>query len=773
MLYSEEYELLHFVYDLSMWSGLGGCKNATAGRIPLRLALKAATFSPEYWRVRHLALIDMQRQCGLPRLFRTRAPIESTFPYHQWVLDEMKKTGHARRNLAGPEALHMAHVLTEFDRGLFTGTNTQNFSRADRCWSDHILGAADSSGSPTVVNFCSRLEFQDGKRKRGTQKYHGSGRVHSHSVDFLENMDAIQLHTKMSASIPDADADPMLHGIVLDSQKDWTRSGVDIREEPSAWDAEAGKALLHHSEDDYEKHIRPFFPKTMEVTKCDEDVQQGEGSSALLRYVATYQQKFSSSFAKEWLNDEASDYSIARRILFDHHPLEPEMWLTLFAQKFPQCVMGGTLMDISAPIPGTDMKPEYVQRYEASEWRSRTMTLLEFLRKSNAEGGIIQWLKRKHARSGELCSVEEYANKYKTRGEKVIAVSYVSRLRDEFYGQWMATHIAFDTVEELLSEDIVSRVPAWMKFFACAMALGGDYWDNEEQVREDLEVECIGNDHIETVLNFIKAQRHLVGRYLDGELKPEDEVDVDLADDEEETRKPAEERMELDPQQRRLKRYIDKRMQTCLEAREAADDDTYEAIADVANKNAKIAVALGPPGTGKTTVIHKCVQKWRRAGARILFALPTGQLASEMRRLHPEIDVDTCHGAFLFHKDLTEALPILTQYDMIIVDELSMLTAEHFDRLYAMWQTAEKLPCLVFLGDFYQLPGPQKPPSRICDSPSIQVCHQAGFHPRASLQGSSFGEEAQGTSNQCTEQEAPEEDSQEAQSVDNRRAHRV
>ena len=76
-------------------------------------------------------------------------------------------------------------------------------------------------------------------------------------------------------------------------------------------------------------------PETMEVTKCHEDVQQGEGTSALLRYVATYQQKFSSSFAKEWLNDEASDYSIARRVLFDHHPLEPEMWLTLFAQKFP------------------------------------------------------------------------------------------------------------------------------------------------------------------------------------------------------------------------------------------------------------------------------------------------------------------------------------------------------------------------------------------------------------------------------------------------------
>ena len=90
------------------------CTLSTTSRIPLRLALKAAPFSPEYWRVRHLALIDMQRQCGLPNLFRTRAPFETTFPYHQWVLDEMMKSGKGRRQLGGPETLHMAHVLSEF-----------------------------------------------------------------------------------------------------------------------------------------------------------------------------------------------------------------------------------------------------------------------------------------------------------------------------------------------------------------------------------------------------------------------------------------------------------------------------------------------------------------------------------------------------------------------------------------------------------------------------------------------------------------------------------
>ena len=56
--YSEDYELLHFVYDLIMWTSLDKCKNVTRG-IPLRLTVKGASCSPVYWRARHLALIDM------------------------------------------------------------------------------------------------------------------------------------------------------------------------------------------------------------------------------------------------------------------------------------------------------------------------------------------------------------------------------------------------------------------------------------------------------------------------------------------------------------------------------------------------------------------------------------------------------------------------------------------------------------------------------------------------------------------------------------------
>ena len=359
--------------------------------------------------MRHLALLDLQRQIGLPFLFRTRAPYEPSFPYHVWALDEMAKAGRGRQALAGPETLHMAHVLKEFDRGCFSGINRRMTGRA---WKEHLLGAADGSGAQTVVNFVSRLEFQDGKRKTGTQRYHGRGTVHSHSLDFLRDVGSIKLEEKLSASLPDRASDALTRGIAMDSQLDRNKSQVPVREEPSVWD---------HSEEDHDRHVRAYFPEALQVTKCHEDVLQADGRSALFRYVATYQQKLSGGFAGDWLNDDASDYSVARRVLFDHHPLEPEMWLGLSGALFPQFSFGGTLVDIFAPWPGMEEPPAYVARYEACAWKGRSVPLLEFLRKSNVKGEIVQWLQRKWKlaqKAGDADRPEEFAQRCACKGEK-------------------------------------------------------------------------------------------------------------------------------------------------------------------------------------------------------------------------------------------------------------------------------------------------------------------------------------------------------------------
>ena len=508
--YGTDYELLHFVYDLSMWTTVGTKKNVARQRdVPLRLVLKRCPWTPQYWRIRHQAVVDMQRQCGNATLFRTRAPYEKTFPYHEWVMHEQRLAGRPRLHLAGPETLHMAHVLVELDKAFMSGSRGIA-TRADRSWTgQHLLGPCKEEGDEnppqTVLSRVTRLEFQDGKRKLGKQAYHGRGTVHSHSLDFLQNVARIELEKKLSAHLPDKQVKPLLHGLVLDGQCDRTNSGLEVREEASAWDPETSKVLLQHTEEDKELKIRPYFIVTMEITKCHEDVQQADGNGAVLRYVATYSLKFSDSMDKNWLNDQASDYSVARRILFCYHPLEPEMWLTLANERFPQVDYKGTLFDIQVPLPNCTVKPRWLLNYEKATWRRDGMPLLEFLRKSNADGKIIRYIQEsyKHyvrdavrhsltryghgqqesqrvaenlvkaynrmlqekegdvAAAGTLAQFVEsrlglevdelavFANTYVSRGEKLVAASTYSMLNDRYYGQWVVLRTPFRDIAEL------------------------------------------------------------------------------------------------------------------------------------------------------------------------------------------------------------------------------------------------------------------------------------------------------------------------------------
>ena len=56
-----------------------------------------------------------------------------------------------------------------------------------------------------------------------------------------------------------------------------------------------------------------------------------------------------------------------------------------------------------------------------------------------------------------------------------------------------------------------------------------------------------------------------------------------------------------------------------------------------------------------------------------------------------------------------------------------MLTAQHFERVLAMWKYADQLPCLVLLGDFWQLPVVDKEAAR-CDKSQAWGSHVKTIH---------------------------------------------
>ena len=730
--YGADYELLHFVFDLSMWTTIGTKKNLAARTgVALRHLLKGSPWTPQYWRVRHHAVLDMQKQCGNATLFRTRAPYERSFPYHEWVMHEQRILGRERQHLAGAETLHMAWALQQLDKGYICGRKYNN-NQASRNWKGHVLGPEDAgSSTSTVVAHVTRLEFQDGKRKQATQKYHGRGTVHSHSLDFLENIPAIGLEHKLQATVPAKDAAPFLHGLVMDSQLDYKDSKLPVREEPSAYDMENQKVLLQHTQEDKDLHVRAYMKDTMEITKCHEDVQLADSNDrrngAHLRYVATYDMKFSSSIDSEWLNGEGSDYSTAVGVLRRLRVLEPEMWLTLAQERFPQASLSGTMLDIMAPNFENleDKKPKFVEAYEGCSWRREDMSLLEFLRKSNKDGNVIRYIAEKHKQhvmqevqqqTGEddkafaktrqdllrrwdqhkramkdtdedymelseflaqeeqgyegLTPLADFANQYRTRGEKLIAATTNSMLNDRYYAQWLALNKPFRKLEDFQEQapEIMEKVNVKYRNFALCLHHAPDFWRDDKAIQEQMELEAHSTAFVNTILNKVRAHRHIVQRYLEGGIPVEEVADGSDDSAASAVRADGREKKKLTDSQKRLAKAMSEQMHTSLAACKAQSDEELEACVAEAVSN-KILFASGPPGTGKTHVVHEQIRKWKRKGARILFTLPTGQLASEVRRVHPDIDVDTSHGAFLLLRPLQEAMAILTQYELVIVDE--------------------------------------------------------------------------------------------------------
>ena len=73
------------------------------------------------------------------------------------------------------------------------------------------------------------------------------------------------------------------------SSEDWDGdSNREVREEPSAFEAETGTLQLQHTTENAEKGRRAYFPDVMDGFPCHQDVQLTSGQVLLLQYVNKY-----------------------------------------------------------------------------------------------------------------------------------------------------------------------------------------------------------------------------------------------------------------------------------------------------------------------------------------------------------------------------------------------------------------------------------------------------------------------------------------------------
>ena len=542
--YNADFELLQYIYDLHLYTMVGSKKhvtNNTAAGVPMRVMMKGHTISPLFWEEKRFGLQDLVRQLGFPQLYVTFAPYERCFPYHVFVQDEMKKLHRGRMGLPVMETLHMSHVMMEVCHGLLAGKGAGG-------WTENLLGTfrTASDGTP----YFARIEYQDGSRKRGTQKYHGSGRPHVHALFWVKDMEAaslvLQLNATMDAEVlQDENMAAYVRGSQLDDKGD---SRWDVHDEPSTYDRESKRLKLYHTAEDAAAGVRGYFPAIMGALKCHQDVQtvrpaEDDGRGLLLKYVAKYVAKFSDSSYDEWFSDSASVMGIARKVLFEYHPLEPEMALQLAGSICKQWEMGtasGGMTSFRVPKPTEEPKDEVV-RYIHAGWRRDDMSLLEYLRKTGKDGQPAQWLRKRHEqyvqdqeeRGEEPTPLKNFANDYLMAGEQVVAAHYLWRLNNDYFGQWLLMNYPFRRLDTFQLAEVDNKVPARYRWLATALCLTDradagalrNHWRDMGRIRVEMELEGHAEGIIVDTMTFIQGCTLAVDGYLSGRRKLEDELD--------------------------------------------------------------------------------------------------------------------------------------------------------------------------------------------------------------------------------------------------------
>lgn len=829
--YAESYELLHFAFDLNLWSAIGSKRNLQVG-VPLRLMMKGHTFSPLYWQDLHRTLIDLVRQRGFPPIFLTQSPLEWSTPSHVAIDDAMHKNKLARMRMPVLECLHQAHLLTQTSKHALSGANKKK-ERAATGYAHQIFDPRIEDGDMQEFSDFVRLEFQDGSKKEATQDYHGSGRPHSHSVHFADNVQAMKLERSLCASTDGLSSN--LQGYLLADTDRSGKSKLPINEGCSYWDKETDKLVLHHTPDDASRGIGPIVKDLMAANKCHNYAVVKTGEENYSSYVSKYVPKMSDAMQEELLNDDADANTVAASVLARYKPYEPEMVMQLFGAWFRQwhiSTESGGRRAFQPPVPDQGDVPAEIRLYEKCTWRSETLSLLDYLRKSNNDGNIAGWLQTAHHLRGQGQSLEEFVASYKMKGEKVVAIDYLSWLNDRRYGQWLVMNVPFRNLQDLVPAEVTALVPKAHKYLAMcvksedpvAARVFGQRDVNTAWLENEMKIEAHGRAFRDTVLHYITTSVGLIYKYLDGrlsvaDLPPQqqqgipahrrirlpiqrkyvdliangsktiegrvnkgvasgvapgdilqlgsleclvaevhtcnnfsdmlDQFGVDscmpnvgckadalhvyhglypnaqadaaffkvkafelaeVPEDLQLRQIEREEDMTWHPRQQRFLTLATQQIDNVLALQNANSEEEQDSARDICvDKNKKMLVVEGPPGTGKTTVAYHLIEMTlKKPGGKAIACAYTGALASRMRQklgTRPNLHIDTCHAGMGFGEDFSSVAYALAPYALAFIDEFSQLNDEHFTHLGRLRSAIDYANCMVLSGDRRQMAG--------------------------------------------------------------------
>ena len=149
-------------------------------------------------------------------------------------------------------------------------------------------------------------------------------------------------------------------------------------------------------------------------------------------------------------------------------------------------------------------------------------------------------------------------------------------------------------------------------------------------------------------------------------------------------------------------------------------DDDQKRVVDLATLNRKNICCVGGAGTGKSETCEIIVDEFTKTRVRVAIVAPTGTAAVNVhgQTLHSFFGMgsNTNKGIDKFVQSMKPTVrERIDKTDVLIIDEISMVTYEAFDRMDRLARAARNEPekpfggmQLIVFGDFCQLP-PVKP----------------------------------------------------------------
>ena len=304
----------------------------------------------------------------------------------------------------------------------------------------------------------------------------------------------------------------------------------------------------------------------------------------------------------------------------------------------------------------------------------------------------------------------DFARTYRL-GEKLIAADMVSTTNDKFYGQW-------HDLDALVPREISERVPSKHKFLPSALHWRPGLWTNEKAIYEFMELQAHKGPFIETVISMIRATAFLIDAYLRGDLRTVPDANLYEEDpfaqwDE----------LQFNAKQKLLEDNIRRRVKQSLDARNATTDAEAERIIALAQEHGSMIFGSGSAGCGKTAVIDMCIQWARTSSTRPPRASSRRGCANDTRTSR-----STFHAALGLHLSVHQTIGRMMDFDLVVIDEAPQLVADHFTHIREMWFAAEKLPCVVFAGDVWQLPPPDAVQQSIVEHPAWKFVYRVDLH---------------------------------------------